>query len=118
MKIALLLFLIAITAIIGTRYFLSASQKVDPESVRKAIGNGALIVDVRTPQEFADGHYPGSINIPLSEINDRIAEFGNKDKPIVVYCRSGNRSGKAKSILEGQGFTKVINGGAFKDMPR
>ncbi len=88
------------------------------ERVKQKISVGALVVDVRTPEEFARGHYKGAINIPLSEVPRRLSEFGAKEKPIVVYCRSGNRSGKAKSILLKNGFIDVTNGGGFRDMER
>ena len=89
----------------------------DRDLVLKKIQAGALIVDVRTPEEFAAGHYKGAVNIPLSDIQSRLPEFGDKNKPVVVYCRSGNRSAKAKAILESNGFKDVTNGGGLRDMP-
>src|SRR5690554_8074343 len=68
----------------------------------------ALIVDVRTPQEFASGHYEGAVNIPLNQVSQQLSEFDDKEQ-IVVYCRSGARSGNAKQILESNGYTNVIN---------
>lgn len=88
------------------------------EVVKQKIAAGALVVDVRTPEEFASGHFKGALNIPLAQIPQRLGEFGAKDKPIVVYCRTGNRSGKAKSILEKNGFIDVTNGGGFRDMQK
>ena len=75
-----------------------------------------FIVDVRTPPEFAAGHYPGAVNIPLNEIFERIGEFGHKDRKIIVYCRSGSRSAFAKRILEQAKFTNVANGGSLVNM--
>ena len=89
----------------------------DAATVRAKIKAGALVVDVRTPAEFAAGAYPGATNIPLAEIEQRLADFGDHKRAIVVYCRSGNRSGQAKAILEKNGFSDVTNGGALKDMP-
>ncbi|GGP02764.1 hypothetical protein GCM10010992_08470 [Cloacibacterium rupense] len=78
-------------------------------SVKDEVAKGALMVDVRTPEEFASGSVNGAINIPLSEVESRINEF--KGKPgVVVFCRSGNRSGQAKKILESNGIKNVING--------
>jgi len=68
----------------------------------------ALIVDVRSPQEFASGHFEGAVNIPVNELEQHLSEFEGKEQ-IVVYCRSGARSGNAKNILAGEGFTNVIN---------
>ncbi len=95
-----------------------ANEIADSETIRKYITQGALVVDVRTPEEFNAGHYKGSINIPLAELERNIKLFGDREKPIVVYCRTGNRSGKAKTILEKYGYKKVINGGGLSNMPR
>ena len=59
------------------------------------INNNASIVDVRTPGEFAGQHVAGAINIPLDEVAQRINELKELPKPIIAYCRSGNRSGMA-----------------------
>jgi phage shock protein E len=86
------------------------------ETVREKIKAGALVVDVRTPAEYSSGHFKGAVNIPLAELPHRVSEFGEKNKAIVVYCRSGNRSSKARKFLIDQGYTDVINGGSIKDM--
>ncbi len=75
-----------------------------------------LIVDVRTPAEFATGAYPGAINIPLDEVQNRVTEFGSKDREIVVYCASGGRSGYAQRILAQLGFKNLTNGGGIAQM--
>jgi rhodanese-related sulfurtransferase len=72
---------------------------------------------VRTPAEFADSHVPGSINIPLDKISSQLDRFKGKEN-IVVFCRSGNRSSQAKSILERNGFKNVINGGTYMNVGR
>ncbi|MCS7019233.1 MAG: rhodanese-like domain-containing protein [Cytophagales bacterium] len=78
-----------------------------------ALQEGAFLVDVRTPAEFAQGSAKGAVNIPLDQIQKQIAAFKGK-KHIVVFCRSGNRSSQAKAILEQNGFTNVINGGTWQ----
>ena len=83
--------------------------------LKSVIAEGAFLVDVRTPGEFADGHVKGSVNIPLDNLTKEIAKFRDK-KNIIVFCRSGNRSGMAKSLLEQQGFTNVINGGTWQNV--
>ena len=80
------------------------------------IPGDALILDVRTPWEFRRDHYPAALNLPLDLLERRSAELGPKDRPIVVYCRSGNRSLDAKAILLKQGFTNVMNGAGLDDM--
>lgn len=87
-----------------------------PNDISSWIKNGALIVDVRTPAEFENAHFPGAINIPLQDIEKRINEFGPRDGRIIVYCRTGNRSGKAKTFLESRGYKNVLNGGGLQDM--
>lgn len=82
----------------------------------KEILNNASIVDVRTPGEYSDGHYPGSINIPLNELPQRLDEFKQLKMPIVAYCRSGARSGIAVSLLKQKGINEVYNGGGLFDL--
>jgi phage shock protein E len=81
----------------------------------KEIINDAFLVDVRTPQEFAEGNVVGSVNIPLDKIDAQLAKFKNKEN-IMVFCRSGNRSGQAKLILEQNGFTNVVNAGTWQNV--
>lgn len=76
----------------------------------------ATVVDVRTPGEYAQGHYPQAVNIPLDEVQQRLDEFRNMQPPIVLYCRSGNRSGVATSVLKQNGIQEVYNGGGLDDM--
>jgi phage shock protein E len=73
------------------------------------------IIDVRTPQEFAAGHVEGSINIPLQELPQRIEEIRALSSPIVLCCASGNRSARAKLILENFGIP-CENGGSWFDL--
>ncbi len=82
----------------------------------KEILKNASVVDVRTPGEFLDGHYPGAINIPLNELSQRLDEFKELKMPIVAYCRSGARSGTAVSVLQQNGFNEVYNGGGLNDL--
>ena len=82
----------------------------------KEILKNASVVDVRTPGEFLDGHYPGAINIPLNELSQRLDELKELKMPIVAYCRSGARSGTAVSVLKQNGFNEVYNGGGLNDL--
>ncbi len=73
------------------------------------IDEGAYLVDVRTPQEYAQSKVKGSVNIPLDSLSSQLAKFKDR-KHIIVFCLSGNRSSQAKSILERNGFLNVVNG--------
>lgn len=76
----------------------------------------ATIVDVRTPEEFAEGHVPGSVNIPLQELPERLEEVKALPMPLVLCCRSGTRSGVALDYLRAQGIAEVSNGGSWLDI--
>ncbi len=86
-------------------------------TVKEKIAAGARVIDVRTTAEFRDGAYKGAINIPLAILPARMRELEPKDKPIVLYCASGARSGQAARFLKQNGFTDVINAGGLEDMP-
>jgi phage shock protein E len=75
----------------------------------------SFLVDVRTPDEFAEGSVVGAVNIPLNEIESRIKEFEGKNE-IIVFCRSGNRSSQAQSILQQHGIQHVVNGGTWQQV--
>ena len=83
------------------------------------IAKGAPIIDVRTDAEFQAGHLPNSINIPYDEITSRLNELpADRNQPVVLYCRSGRRSGIAKDSLEQRGFTRAINAGGYEALMR
>jgi phage shock protein E len=93
----------------------------DPATARKLIAGGATVLDVRTPEEYADGHVPSATNLPVQDVAQRIADVdklvgGDKTKPVVVYCAKGGRAAKAKQALEAAGYTNVVNGGGFADL--
>lgn len=74
------------------------------------------IVDVRQGFECLFGKAKNAVNIPLGEIPNRLEEFKAMKKPIIVYCRSGNRSGQAMQILKANGIKEVYNGGSIGDI--
>lgn len=85
--------------------------------VKQKIEAGAKIVDVRSPDEYRDGSYPGAVNIPLQLLASRLGEIP-KDKPVVLFCASGARSGMAARQLKQAGYPDVVNAGGLGDMPR
>ncbi len=89
---------------------------ISKQSIMKETYKNAAIVDVRTPEEFSGEHFPNAINIPLDQVAQRINEFKEMPHPIVAYCRSGNRSGMAVSILKQNGINDAINGGGLDDL--
>lgn len=97
---------------------LGGRKKMSTSTISDKIKAGARIIDVRTPDEFADEAYPKAKNIPLAALAARMNELEPKDKPIVVYCASGARSAQAARILKQAGFSDVVNAGGIDDMPR
>jgi phage shock protein E len=82
----------------------------------QSVPSDSLVIDVRTPREYARWHYPGARNIPVTQLEKNLKALGDKSQEIIVYCRSGNRSSTAKRILLAAGFTNVLNGGGLRDM--
>jgi len=80
--------------------------------INEYLESGALVVDVRSPDEFRGGHCDGSINIPLNVLEARMHELDKKRK-LIVCCASGGRSSSALSILNNSGFDHVINAGPW-----
>lgn len=74
---------------------------------------GALLLDVRTPEEYAEGHLPGARNLPLQSLEGIASVAPAKGAPLYVYCRSGARSGQATGLLQRMGYTKVTNIGGI-----
>lgn len=90
----------------------STAQTTDisqAELMQRIKANSAgLILDVRSAEEYAEGHIPGAINIPHDQLGSRLAEISShKDKEIVMYCRSGRRVGIAAGVLQPAGFSKL-----------
>ena len=79
---------------------------------------GFQIVDVRTPEEYGEGHIKGAVNIPLETINGReIPELPDRSQELLVYCRSGNRSKTASSALAELGYTNIYDFGGINTWP-
>jgi len=89
---------------------LHASQGVDVKAAKSMSDQGALLLDVREPDEYAAVHAVNAKLIPLGEVGARLKEIeAYKDKPVAVICRSGRRSAQAVSLLKESGFTQVVN---------
>jgi rhodanese-related sulfurtransferase len=86
----------------------AALSHVSVQDLHQAAQQGALVLDVREPFEFAEGHVAGSLLVPLNTIAARVGDFP-KDEPIYIFCRSGNRSLQAAQQLVDAGYTDVRN---------
>ena len=78
-----------------------------------AEAENAVLLDVRTPQEYREGHIPGSKNVPLQQLDKISSVIDNKNVPMFVYCYSGGRSRQATSMLQHMGYTNVQNIGGI-----
>ena len=83
--------------------------------VKEFVEKGAIILDVRTPEEFKEGHIKGSKNIALHSLNGEIAAIKKWNKPVIACCRSGMRSAQATSILKQNGI-ECMNGGGWTSL--
>ena len=113
--------LTALAAGLGLLLFVGAGKGdfISGAEAKALVEKGALLIDVRTPEEFAGGHVDGAVNIPVGDLGERLGELkGKEDTDIVVYCRSGARSATAKSLLESKGFKKVHNMGPVTAWPK
>jgi rhodanese-related sulfurtransferase len=92
-----------------------SGMKMQPcDGLRQALEDGAQLVDVRTPQEYATGALPGAINLPVQRVAGARGML-DPERPVIVYCRSGQRSEMARMILASMGFPDVFNIGGYAD---
>ncbi|MEZ4978198.1 MAG: rhodanese-like domain-containing protein [Chitinophagales bacterium] len=87
----------------------------DSNELKSFLERKAIIIDVRTPAEFKEGNVKGSLNIPLDKIGAQVSKIKTMQKPIIVCCRSGARSGQAASMLKSSGI-EVVNGGPWQNV--
>lgn len=92
--------------------FLKKLFTKDNSAIIAAMEKGAVIIDVRNPHEFRQGHIQGSKNIPVNEIRSKVEMIRKWNKPIITVCLSGGRSAAAKSVLASAGI-EVYNGGPW-----
>lgn len=104
--------MLAVAAWFGYKWWNSRKVVAMLPQLRQA---GAVFVDVRSPQEFAQAHASGTVNIPLQELGSRLAEIP-RTAPVVVCCASGTRSGMARMQLRKQGYSPVYNAGSWTQL--
>jgi len=95
-------------ALVGSNLLSGRLKQVRVDQVRGLVEAGAYIVDVREPEEYAEGHIKGAHNVPLSQLRDRLDEIP-RDRPVYLHCRSSQRSYYAYCCLTGRGFQNVVN---------
>lgn len=101
--------LLAVTAGVAPVHA-EALRSVDVQQAQQMKKQGALLLDVREPHEYASGHAPGSLLIPVGQLDQRLQEIeAYRDQPVVLICRSGQRSAAATKILQKAGFTAATN---------
>ena len=104
-RVAMVLLLL----VMGNVCFAQATDISQAELMQRIKAHHAqLILDVRSPEEYKEGHVPGAINIPHDQLDSRLAEIGSyKNKDVVLYCKSGRRAAIAADILQSAGFSKL-----------
>jgi rhodanese-related sulfurtransferase len=105
--------LVVVAFAIASMALASEPQRVEPKAVNERIAwsdRSLVLLDVRTPAEYTEGHLPGAINIPHTELASRVAELSDaRDRDIVVYCRSGTRAEQALGVLKDAGFSRLFH---------
>jgi rhodanese-related sulfurtransferase len=109
----ILQYLIYLIPIAAVGYFLWSRRSASVTDVKGLMARGAQIVDVRTRAEFSSGSHAKALNIPLDQLESRIQEL-DRQRPVLVCCESGSRSGFGVSILKRAGFVEVANLGSWR----
>lgn len=109
MRIALTLAAVVVVLAAAVYFVFGRGREIQGGDARKLVAAGARLLDVRSPEEYAGGHLPGAVNLPVQELDRRMAEVGPRDGEVVLYCRSGTRSARATELLRRHGFSKVHN---------
>jgi phage shock protein E len=105
---------IILAAVVVAALLFKRLSLLSPSAAQEWLGKGALVIDVRSPQEFRDQHLPRAVNIPLGQLSEEIARHApDKAKPLLLHCLSGTRSGLGKSTLRKLGYQHVFNLGSY-----
>jgi len=107
-----MLILLLPVAWMGYSFYKGYRSPAQLKSMAEALADGGTLIDVRTPAEFSQGHPAKARNIPLGELRAKAFEL-DPDQPVVLYCRSGARSGQALAMLRSAGFTRVMDLGPY-----
>ena len=103
-----------VVAILAAFFIIRRLSLISADRARQAIRNGALVIDVREPDEYGSGKIPGTVNIPLGELSLRIGQVcPDKNRVVLLHCLSGVRSGIAVGTLKSLGYSNVHNLGSY-----
>jgi phage shock protein E len=106
--------LLVVVALVAGFFLWRHLTQISPDEARRFLSEGALVIDVRSPEEFQQGHVTGALNIPLGDVTVEVPrQVPNKDQILLVHCLSGGRSGIATHQLKGLGYTRVFNLGSL-----
>lgn len=107
-------FLLIVAAVVVIIFMLKQAGQISPQAALAHLKNGALVIDVRSPGEFASGHLSVAINVPLDEIETALSQrVKDKNQVLLLHCLSGTRSGMAKTKLKRMGYLNVHNLGSY-----
>lgn len=112
----LLVTAVAVIILLMAKAISSKRNALPMDQIMELKKSGALVLDVRSTREFEHGHAPGSLNIPLKHLQERLTEL-DRTKPILVCCASGARSAVAAQMLQHAGFQQVHNVGSWTILP-
>ena len=105
---------IIVGAIMVAFFIVKRMSFVSEEAARKHLTQGALVIDVRSPEEFRSGHVPDAINLPLGELRESLPHrVKDKNQVLLLHCLSGGRSGIAKGQARGLGYPNTFNLGSY-----
>jgi phage shock protein E len=105
---------VILIALIAGYIFWKRMAFVPAETARKLLAAGTLVIDVRSPEEFRNGHVPSAINIPLGELRERLPQqVKEPSQPLLVHCLGGGRSAIAQQQLKRLGYANVFNLGSL-----
>jgi phage shock protein E len=106
--------ILIVGGVMAALFLLKRMSFVSAEVARQCLQQGALVIDVRSPEEFRSGHVPTALNIPLDELSESLpSRVRDKQQILLLHCLSGMRSGIAKSRLKRMGYAKVFNLGSL-----
>jgi phage shock protein E len=106
--------LIIVAVVVVAFFALKRMSFVSAEVARKHLAAGALVIDVRSPDEFGGGHLTNAVNIPLGELQERVPQIvKGKNQVLLLHCLSGGRSAIGKQQLKRMGYTNVFNVGSY-----